>query len=706
MPREGIPHTVDRMRFSGGWMAAVILGSVGMGPVMPDEGMWLYTHPPREQVKAKYGFDLTPEWLDHLMRSSVRFNSGGSGSFVSEDGLVISNHHVGADALQKLSTEAMNILRDGYHAKNASAELPCVDLELNVLDSIEDVTARVTAAVGTGASAEEAFKARRRVMAEIEKESTDRTGLRSDVVTLFQGGAYHLYRFKKYTDVRLVFAPEQQAAFFGGDADNFEYPRYDLDVCFFRVYEDGKPARVPHHLKWSKNGAAEGELTFVSGHPGRTSRLLTVSELEYLRDEQFPYLLGRLKRLEVLLNAWSQRTAENGRRAKDDLFGIQNSRKARDGGHAGLYDPRLMGKKEEKEKAFRSRLEGEPRFAAARDAYGRIAEAQKSISRLALPSRMLEGAHGFVGDSFSIARRLLRAGEEFPKPNGERLREYSEGGRESFEMELFSDKPIYEDLERVLLADSLTFLAEQMGVRDPLVQQVLQGKSPRIRAAELLAGTRVREVSFRRKLHEGGAEAVREAKDPMIELARLVDGPAREVRRQTEALDEVKRQAHAAIAAARFELEGAGGYPDATFTLRLSYGEVKGFEENGKKVPANTVMGGMYQRAAEMEYRPPFDLPKRWLDRKRAVGANVPFNFVGTHDIIGGNSGSPVVNRSGEFVGIIFDGNIQSLVLDFAYDDVQARAVSVHSAGILEALRRVYGAKALVAELTTGRSER
>ena len=702
----GFPHRVGDMRFSGGWMAAAILGSVWMGPVLPDEGMWLYTHPPREQVKAKYGFDLTPEWLDHLMRSSVRFNSGGSGSFVSEDGLVISNHHVGADALQKLSTEKANILRDGYHAKNGSAELPCVDLELNVLESIEDVTARVAAAVGAGVSPEEAFKARRRVMAEIEKESTDKTGLRSDVVTLFQGGAYHLYRFKKYTDVRLVFAPEGQAAFFGGDADNFEYPRYDLDVCFFRVYEDGKPAKVQHFLKWSRNGAVEGELTFVSGHPGRTSRLLTMSELEYLRDDQFPYTLARLKRLEVLLNAWSQRTAENGRRAKDDLFGVQNSRKARDGGHAGLYDPRLMGKKAEKEAAFRARLAGEPRFTAARDAYARIAEAQGSMAQLAKPSRMLEAAHGFMGDSFSIARRLLRAGEEFPKANGERLREYSEGGRESFELDLFSDKPIHEDLERVLLADSLTFLAEQMGARDPLVQQVLDGKSPRIRAAELLAGTRVRDVAFRRKLYEGGAEAVREAKDPMIELARLVDGPAREVRRQTEALDEVKRQAHAAIAAARFELEGAGGYPDATFTLRLSYGEVKGFEENGKKVPANTVMGGMYQRAAEMEYRPPFDLPKRWLDRRRAVGAKVPFNFVGTHDIIGGNSGSPVVNRAGEFVGIIFDGNIQSLVLDFAYDDVQARAVSVHSAGILEALRSVYGAKALVSELTAGGNKR
>ena len=687
------------MRMTNRWLAAAWVAAALAQSVRSDEGMWLYSNPPREQIRAKYGFELTAEWLDHLMKSSVRFNSGGSGSFVSEDGLVLSNHHVGADALQKLSTEKRNLLKEGFHAKTRAEEVRCVDLELNVLQSIEDVTSKVNAAVPSGATAEEAFKARRRVMAELEKSSLEATGLRSDVVTLYQGGAYHLYRFKKYTDVRLVFAPEQQVAFFGGDPDNFEYPRFNLDVCFFRVYEDGKPAKVPHHLAWSKAGAAPGELTFVSGHPGRTSRLLTVAELEYLRDTQFPYVLEMLKRREVLLTSWSQRSAENGRRAKDELFGYQNSRKARDGGHAGLYDPAVMQAKIDAENAFRARLDGRDEFVEAKEAYRKIADAQAEMGKIALSARLLETGHGFSSDLFGIARKLVRAGDEFVKPNGERLREYAEAGKESFEMELFSDKPIHADLEILTLADSLTFMAEKMGVKDPLVQRVLAGKSPRARAAELIEGSRLGDVAERRRLFTGGAAAVASSKDPLILLARSIDTESREVRRRLETLDEVKRQGHAAIAKARFALEGASNYPDATFTLRLSYGVVKGYEEAGKQVPPFTVMSGLYERAASMEYRPPFDLPKRWIDKKKALDGNVPFNFVATHDIIGGNSGSPVVNKVGEFVGIIFDGNIQSLVLDFAFEERQARSLSVHSAGILESLRKVYGAKALVDEL-------
>ncbi len=672
-------------------------------PLVGDEGMWLYNNPPRQQLKEKHGFDLTDAWLEHLQKSSVRFNSGGSGSFVSEDGLVISNHHVGADALQKVGSKEKNYLRDGFQAKSLAEEIPCADLELNVLQSIEDVTARVSAGVPATATSEEAFKARRKVMAAIEKESLDQTGLRSNVITLYQGGQYHLYRFKRYTDVRIVFAPEQQIAFYGGDPDNFEFPRFDLDVCLFRVYEDGKPIKVPHYLKWSKAGAAEGELTFVSGHPGRTSRLLTTVELSYLRDVQFPYTLARLKRLEALLGNWSERSEENARRAKDDLFGVQNSRKARDGGHAGLYDPVLMGQKAEAEQQFRLRLAATGEYPDAVAAYDKIAAAQAVIAQRALRFRLLEGAHGFHCDSFGIARTLLRAGDERPKPNGERLKEFTDSEKEPLELDLFSDKPIHEDHETLNLADALTFLAEQAGFSDPLVQQALAGKSPRARAAELIRDTKVRDVAFRKQLYAGGAAAVAAAKDPLIELARLVDDEARSHRKAIEAQDETKQQAQAAIAKARFALEGTGKYPDATFTLRLSYGPVKGYEENGRPVPAITTLAGLYQRAAEMKHKPPFDLPPSWVKKKGALDLGTPFNFVSTADIIGGNSGSPVVNRAGEFVGIIFDGNLQSLVLDFAYDDVQARALSVHSSAIIEALGKVYGAKALVRELQAGK---
>jgi len=551
-------------------------------------------------------------------------------------------------------------------------------------------------------SPDEAAKARRAVMAAIEKESLDATGFRSDVVTLYQGGAYHLYRFKKYTDVRLVFAPEQQVAFFGGDPDNFEYPRYDLDICLFRAYENGKPVKVPHFLKWSAKGAAEGELTFVSGHPGRTERLLTVAELEHLRDRQYPVALAYLKRREVLLRSWSERSGENARRAKDELFGIQNSRKARDGGHAGLYDPALMEAKRQQEKALRSKFAANPDFAAAAAAFDRIQEAQAKIALHEPQYRLLELGQAFQSELFDIAQTLVRAAEEYPKPDGERLREFAEAGRASLEMGLFSDKPIHDDLEILRLADSLTYLAEQLGARNPTVLKVLAGKSPRARAAELITGSRLRSVEERRRLHQGGSKAIAASGDPLLQLAKAIDPEAREVRRLMEAESEVKKQAHAAIAAARFALEGKGRYPDATFTLRLSYGVVKGYTSAGKAVPAVTRLGGIFERSTEMEGRPPFDLPERWLKKRKAVRADVPFNFVSTHDIIGGNSGSPVVNRNGEFVGIIFDGNIESLVLGFAYEETQARALSVHSAGILESLRSVYGAKTLVDELLTG----
>ena len=676
---------------------------VSAGPgIHADEGMWLFNDPPKKLLKQRYGFDVTDAWMEHVQKSSVRFNSGGSGEVVSEDGLIMSNHHVGADALQKLSDKDHDYLKNGFHARTLAEEKQAKDLELNILMSIEDVTARVNAAVKPGLSDEAAFKARRAVIAGIEKESQDKTGLRSDVVTLYQGGLYHLYRFKRYTDVRLVFAPEQQIAFYGGDPDNFEYPRFDLDISFFRAYENGKPAKFQHYLKWGR-GTAENDLVFVSGHPGRTSRLLTMDELVYVRDYRLPKTLSRLHRLEVLLTAYSGRSQENARRAKDELFGVQNSRKANQGRIEGLLDPAVMATKAANEKKLRDAVAASAEFEQARDAWDRIAAAQKVIADNARVFNLIEAGTAFNSDLFGIARTLLRAAEERPKPNGERLREFSDSGRESLELQLFSDKPIYNDLEELQLADSLTYLAEELGVTNSLAQQILAGKSPRDRAAQLINGTKVHDVAFRKRLYEGGAAAVTAARDPMIELARTIDGEARALRKIMETQGEAKQQAHAKIAKARFALEGTSNYPDATFTLRLAYGTVKGYKEGGKSIPAHTTFAGLYERAAEQQYRPPFDLPKIWLDRKRRLDLKTPFNFVSTADIIGGNSGSPVIDRGGELVGIIFDGNIQSLVLDFIYTDEVARAVSVDTRGILEALRKVYDAKNVVTELNIGK---
>jgi hypothetical protein len=694
-------------------LISLIIMSAAAPTLLADEGMWLFNNPPLQRLKERYQFEPTPQWLEHLQKSSVRFNSGGSGSFVSANGLVITNHHIGADTLQKVSNEQHNYLRDGFYAKTQAEEIKSTDLELNVPVSIEDVTARIASAVKPGISADAAAAARKNAIAQIEKESKDKTGLRSDVVTLYQGGAYHLYRYKRYDDVRLVFAPEQQAAFFGGDPDNFEYPRFNLDICIFRAYENGQPSKIDNFLKWNSRGPSDGELTFVSGSPGRTDRQLTVDELADRRDREVPEWLRIFYRRESLLNAWSQRSRENARRARDDLFGDANNRKRYDGYIAALLDPEIWTALQAREQKLRDAISRDPKLRSTIAAYDRIKQAQAEIAKLAPRYDYLEqerpitvgyrAPRAFYGTLFKYARLLTRAIDERSKPNGERIPEFRDSARESLELELFSTEPVYDDYEIPRVTDSMTDFAEKFGADDPLVKQVLAGKSPHARAVELVKGTKLKDVDLRKRLYAGDAAGLRAAHDPMLDIARLIDGPAREVRKLHDAQEEVKKQAYAEIAKARFAIEGTSNYPDATFTLRLSYGVVRGYEEEGRQIPAFTNFAGLYQRSAEHENKPPFDLPQRWIDKKSALNSATPFNFVSDADIIGGNSGSPVVNKANEFVGIIFDGNIQSLALDCIYTDKQARAVSVDSAAITEALRKVYAATALADELEHGR---
>src|SRR5437867_10988987 len=586
-------------RFRPRFYHSLFVFAVGLNTsALADEGMWLFNAPPLKQLKEKYKFEPTSQWLEHLQKASVRFNSGGSGSFVSANGLVITNHHVGADTLQKIGDAQHNYLRDGFYAKTQADEIKSTDLELNVLMSIEDVTARVNGAVKLGMNSDQASHARNAVIDAIEKESKDKTGLRSDVVTLYQGGTYHLYRYKRYDDVRLVFAPQQQMAFFGGDPDNFEYPRYDLDICIFRVYENGQPAKIDNFLKFNSHGPDDGELIFVSGNPGKTDRQLTLDELADTRDRYLPYVLRMFNRREVLETAYSARSFENARKAREDLFGTQNNRKRYDGYLAGLVDPETWSQLKAREQKLRDSIARDAKFKSAISAYDRVKRAQAEIAKNAPVYNYLEqerpvtigyrGPRALSGDLFKYARLLTRAIDERAKPNGERLPQFRDSARESLELELFSTEPIYDDYEILRLTDSLTDFASQFGANDPMVQKVLAGKSPHARAVELVSGTKLKDVAVRKDLYGKDAAALQAAHDPMLDLARLTEGPARDARKIHDAQEEIKKQAYAEIAKARFAIEGTGTFPDATFTLRLSYGTVRGYEQDGKQIPAFT----------------------------------------------------------------------------------------------------------------------
>jgi len=672
----------------------LLMGSLAFG----DEGMWLYNAFPREKVRAKYGFEPSQAWLDHARLSSVRFNNGGSGSFVSANGLTFTNHHVGAGCIQELSTGGKDYIKNGFYAATQAEEAKCPNLELNQLVAVEDVTAKVNADVKPEMSPAQAGQAQRAAMAEIEKACAGSTGLRCDVVTLYSGEVYDLYKYKKYTDVRLVFAPEFDIAFFGGDPDNFTYPRYDLDITFFRVYENGKPVHLQHYLHWSSTGVKDGDLIFVSGHPGSTARLKTMSQLEFLRDVDYPSRLDRYSRRIAALQKFASESAENARIANEDIFGYQNSYKAITGYEDGLKDKELMEEKQADEQKSRKAVNANSKLKSELDdPWTPITHAMEVHKEIYSQMTYVEGREPrpFPSDLANIARHLVRAGVEKTKPNGERLREYRDSALPSLEQQLFSPAPIYKSLEIVLMTEYFEEAAQGQGSA---------ANSPGSFARSLIEGTRLDQVAVRKQLYEGGEAAIKASTDPLIVYMLSIDPEARAVRkRYDDEVDSVERTEGAKIARARFSEHGFTEPPDATFTLRLSYGAVKGYTENGKRIPYATTMDGAYEHAAEHGDKPPYQLPDSWIKAKSKLNFSTPLNFVSTADIIGGNSGSPTMNQAGEVVGIIFDGNIQSLPWNFAYSDKIGRAVSVDARGIQEALRKIYGATALADELSGSR---
>jgi hypothetical protein len=680
--------------------AALALGALAL-LAHAEEGMWTYNGFPKQKVEAAYGVKITDAWLDHVRLSSVRLAQGCSASFVSADGLVMTNHHCVEACLEQLSSAEKNYIANGFYAKAAADEVRCPVLEVNQLIEITDVTARMKKATA-GLEGQAFNDAKKAETGKIEEECQTSPALRCNVVSLYYGGIYDLYKYRRYQDVRIVFAPEFAIAFFGGDPDNFMFPRYDLDVSFVRVYVDGKPLRAKDYFRFSKAGPKDGQLVFVAGNPGGTSRLLTLAELQYERDVTLPERIARLSELRGALVEFQNRGPEAKRVSQGLLFGVENSLKALKGRREALVDRDFFAQKVAEEEAFRKKLAQDPKNGpAAEKAFGAIQEAEDLRRNVRFELAYVMGSAGFLTDYFGLARTLVRGAAERAKPNSVRLEEFQEAQLPAVTQRLFSPAPIYNDFEIFKFTWSLTKLREELGPDHPFVKKVLGSESPAEVASRLVDGTKLKDLELRKKLWQGGPAAVDASQDPMIAFARLVDPDSRSVRKMYEReIDSAVTKGSEAIAQARFAIEGTANYPDATFTPRLTYGSVKGWQEGKKEVPPFTNLAGAFERNSG---RDPFALPKSWLEAKPRLELATPFDFAATTDIIGGNSGSPVVDADAEVVGLVFDGNIWSLGGDYGFDPKLNRTVAVDSAAIVEALSKIYGAKRVLDELTPAR---
>ena len=684
-------------------VALLALGALTAAPpARAAEGMWPLTNLPVAQLQQRFGFTPSRQWIEHVQLASVRLAGGCSGSFVSADGLVLTNHHCVVECLEGLSSPGHDLMATLFYAATRTAEPKCPAMEVEQLVAQTNVTAQVDAAT-RGKSGAAYTAAQRAISSKLETRCggahTDEW--RCQVVTLYDGGEYWLYKYRRYQDVRLVFVPTQQTAFFGGYPDNFNFPRYDYDMSMVRVYAGGKPAHTPAYFPVSPKGPQAGELVFTSGNPGATERSDTIAQLEALRYPIFPDLLQYLSHYQGLLAAYSARSARNAAIASGDLFLMDNAIKSFDGQLEALNDQSLFDGKILEEKQLRAKIDADPKLhASTQGAWDAIAAAQQRLVDTFLPYAMIVRSQGFRAQLFDIALNLVLGAQQRTLPDAKRFDEYRQAGLPLLEQQLFSPAPVYPDYDSLRLADSMTVMRDLMGSDAPIAKTLFATRSPRQVAEQAVSGTKLADVRARKALWAGGQQAIAASHDPMIALARAVLPYYLDSRAAYE--NEVKAPIEAntaKIARARFALYGTSIYPDATFTERLSYGVVQGWTRDGQEVAPFTNVAGLYQHARDY---PPLNLEAPWLAARSRLNPATPMNFVSSNDIVGGNSGSPVIDRDGRLVGLIFDGNLPSLGGAFWYDESVNRAVSVDSAVLLAALKDVYRAQALVAELTSG----
>jgi len=658
--------------------------------------MWTFDAPPIDYWRRTYGFAPDQKWLDHVRLASVRLPNC-SASFVSSKGLVMTNHHCGRECTASSSPPDSNYIQTGFAARTLADEKKCAGLYVDQLQSIQNVTDRVRGAI-TGKTPGEQAAQRSAIISQIQTECNQQTQLNCQVVSLYQGGIYSVYRYRRFNDIRLVMAPEGDIAFFGGDPDNFTYPRYDLDLTLLRVYENGQPYTPTDYLKWSAAGANENDLVFVVGNPGSTGRLNTIAQMEYLRDVGYPASLAAYKRLLATYSTLEQTDTSAARRYQNDVFGVANSQKAVTGYRAGLLDTAAMAKKRAFEQDLRARIAADP---ALRAQYGgtwdAIAAAQRELGTFSPQLRY----YGFGGGSqlLQLGAGLVRVAAFVNAPDSARLPQYRGQGLTNIKNQLLAPAPIDTAFERLAIAAQLRAAQSELPANDPFLRVALAGQTPEARAAALVRGTRIADQAVRQQLIQGGQAAIESSTDPIIVLARAIDPLNRQQLARANALNAIITANSEKIGQAMFAAYGTTLPPDATFTLRISDGVVKSFPSNGTIAPFKTTFYGLYERSAAFDDKFPFKLPQRWVARKANLNLSTPYNFVSTNDIIGGNSGSPVINKNAEVVGLVFDSNIEGVSNRFIFSSEVGRTVSVHSAGIVEALRKMYDGARIADEL-------